>query len=250
MKKIYLFLLGLTLSLQSCVTKEELYVKDNGAIDYTFKMDFKELLQSVPDKNAIFKGDADKIALISGQELSIDQILDFAMLKEKNGAFKKDSIIKANKELFDNTKNVRFMVNMKDSLADFNLKVNAKDIADLNQSLININKITEKSNEFDKKKDSKKQPPLLVESKYSLSSKQFERKVVTKGEDKTKDMGELGAMAGMFSYVLKVSFDKPIKSVSIKDAKISSDNKSFEKTFSMTEIVANPKVLEYQVEFK
>ncbi|MCC9042877.1 hypothetical protein LNQ81_09335 [Myroides sp. M-43] len=250
MKKIYLFLLGLSLSLQSCVTKEELYVKDNGAIDYNFKMDFKELLQSVPDKNAIFKGEGDKIALISGQELSVDQILDFAMLKEKNGAFKKDSIIKANKELFDNTKNVRFMINMKDSLADFNLKVNAKDITDLNQSLININKITEKTNELDKKKDSKKQPPLLVESNYSLSKKQFERKVVTKGEDKAKDMGELGAMAGMFSYVLKVNFDKPIQSVSLEGAKIAEDKKSFEKTFSMTDIVANPKVLEYKVEFK
>ncbi|AJA69105.1 hypothetical protein HX057_13980 [Myroides odoratimimus] len=250
MKKIYLFLLGLSLSLQSCVTKEEMYVKDNGAVDYTFKMDFKELLQNVPDKNAIFKGDAEKLELISGQELSIDQILDFAMLKEKNGEQKKDSIIKANKELFDNTKNVRFMINMKDSLADFNLKVIAKDMADLNQSLININKITDKTSELDKKQNGKKQPPLLVESQYSLDSKQFERKVSVKDTEEAKKANEMGGMEAMFTYVLKTSFDKKIKSVSYEDAVISKDGKSFEKRFSMSDIIANPKVLEYKVEFK
>lgn len=248
MKKIYLLFLGVALSLQSCVTKEEIYVKDNGAVDYAFKMDFKELLQSVPDKKAIFKGDTDKIEMLSGQEFSIEQLIEFAMIKEKNGEQKKDSIIKANKELFDNTKNIRFMVNMKDSLADFNFKINAKDIKDLNQSLLNVNKLTEKSREFDKKKQGGSKP-LLVESTYNLTNKAFERKVLSTRKEQTETPSELGGMEGMFTYVLKTTFDKPIKSVSYPDAVISKDKKSFEKTFKMSEIIANPNVLDYKVEF-
>jgi len=250
MKKIYLLFLGVALSLQSCVTKEEIYVKDNGAVDYSFKMDFKELLQSVPDKKAIFKGDADKIEMLSGQEFTVEQLIEFAMLKEKNGEQKKDSIIKANKELFDGTKNIRFMVNVKDSLADFNFKVNAKDIADLNQSLLNINKLTEKTRDFEKGKKSNT-PMLLKDSKYSLSSKGFERKlIVDEAVKEDKQSNEMGGMEGMFTYILKTTFEKPIKSVSYPDAVISKDGKSFEKKFSMTEIIENPKVLEYKVEFK
>ncbi|MDR0227744.1 MAG: hypothetical protein LBI72_01555 [Flavobacteriaceae bacterium] len=249
MKKIYLLILGVALSLQSCVTKEEIYVKDNGALDYAFKMDFKELLQSVPDKKAIFKGDADKIEMLSGQEFTIEQLIEFAMLKEKNGEQKKDSIIKANKELFESTKNIRFMVNMKDSLADFNFKVTAKDINDLNQSLLNINKLTEKTRDFEKGKKSNT-PMLLKDSEYSLTSKSFERKLIAEEVKNDKKASDMGGMEGMFTYILKTTFDKPIKSVSYQDAVISKDGKSFEKKFSMTEIIENPKVLEYKVEFK
>lgn len=246
MKKIYLLCLGLVLSLQSCVTKEEIYVKGDGAVDYVFNVNFTELLSSVPDKKELFKGSADKLELLSGQEFSIDQILDLAMLNEKNGAHKKDSILKANKELFDNAKNIYFGANLNDSLGDFNIKISAKDISELNTSLVNIQKITAETKKLE---GNNKSPDFMVESKYNITSKVFERKVSAK-EKAEKENSSMGGMEAMFQYILIAKFDKPIKSVSFQDAKISSDGKSFEKSFSMLEIMDDPKVLEYKVEFK
>lgn len=246
MKKIYLLFLGLALSLQSCVTKEEIHVRHNGTVEYIFNVNFTELLASIPDKKEIFKGSADKLELLSGQEFSIDQILDLAMLNEKNGAHKKDSILKANKELFDSTKNIRFMANLNDSLGDFNIKISAKDVSDLNKSLVNIQKIAEETKKLE---ENSKSPDFMVESKYNLTSKVFERKVIAK-EMAKKENAMMGGMEGMFQYIVIAKFDKPIKSVSFKDAKISSDGKSFEKSFSMLEIMDNPKILEYKVDFK
>lgn len=57
-------------------------------------------------------------------------------------------------------------------------------------------------------------------------------------------------MAAMFSYKMKVNFEQPIKSVSYSDALISQDGKSFVKEFKMSDIIANPKILEYKVELK
>lgn len=245
MKKIYLLFLGIALTLQSCVTKEEIHVKDNGAVEYIFNVNFTELLSSVPDKKEIFKGSADKLELLSGQEFSIDQILDLAMLNEKNGAHKKDSILKANKALFDSTKNIRFMTNLNDSLNDFNIKISARDVSELNTSLMNIQKISEEAKKLE---GNSKSPNFMVESKYNLTSKVFERKVIAK--EKAKKENSMGGMEAMFQYFLIAKFERPIKSVSFKDAKISSDGKSFEKIFSMLEIMDDPKVLEYTVEFK
>ncbi len=248
MKKLIGLAVVMGFMLQSCVTTEEVTVKKDGAITYAMDMDFSELLQTMPSANGGMSGDVKKaLDLINGEELSVDQLLDISLLESKNPEQKKDSILKANPDLLKKTENLRMRVMMNDSIGNIGLKVIAKNASELNTSLANLKELSALGEGNGKKLDA---PEFVKHSTYDWKKKTLQRTISVKPEDAAKSLGEMGQMAAMFTYRIKVSFEQPIKSVSYQDAMISQDGKSFVKEFKMSDVIANPKILEYKVELK
>lgn len=247
MKKVVGLLIALGFLFQSCVTTEEMSVKKEGSIEYTLDIDFSELLTAMPMENATSKEMKKALDLVNGEELSVEQILDLSLLESKNAEQKKDSILKANPNLLKKTENLRLRMMMNDSIGNIALKVIAKNAADLNTSLNNLEELSALGDGKAKKLET---PEFVKKSKFEWKKKTFKRTISVKPEDMQKGLGELGQMAAMFTYRLKVNVEQPIKSVSYEDAVIAKDGKSFVKTFKMLDIIADPKILEFTVELR
>ncbi|MGG5506227.1 MULTISPECIES: hypothetical protein [unclassified Myroides] len=247
MKKLIGLAVVMGFMFQSCVTTEEVTVKKDGAITYAMDMDFSELLQTMPNANSMSGDVKQALDLINGEELSVGQLLDISLLESKNPEQAKDSILKANPDLLKKTENLRVRVMMNDSIGNIGLKVIAKSASDLNTSLANLEELRTLGEGNGKKLDA---PEFVKQSKYNWKKKTLQRTISVKPEDAAKSLGEMGQMAAMFTYRIKVSFEQPIKSVSYQDAMISQDGKSFVKEFKMSDVIENPKVLEYKVELK
>lgn len=244
-------LLGLVVAMglmfQSCVTTEEVTVKKEGSISYVLETDFSELLQAMPDANTTSAKVKKALNMINGEELSVERLLDIGLLESQNGVQKKDSILKANPNLLKKTENLRIRIMMNDTIGNIALKVTAKNAEELTASLVNLEALTALDESNTKKIDA---PEYMKKSKFEWRKKMFQRTVSVKPEDAQSDLGEMGQMVSMFTYRIKVNFEQPIQSVSYQDALISQDGKSFVKEFKMSEIIANPKVLEYEVKLK
>ncbi|WP_286443014.1 MULTISPECIES: hypothetical protein [unclassified Myroides] len=247
MKKVIGLIVAFGFLFQSCVTTEEVTVKKEGAITYGLEMNFSELLQAMPNSNGMSKDVKKALDLINGEELTVEQLLDLSLLESKKPEQKKDSILKANPNLLKKTENLRARVMMNDSVGNIALKIIAKNASDLNTSLINLEELSALGEGNTKKLDT---PEFVKNSKFEWKKKTLQRTISVKPEDLQKGLGELGQMAGMFTYRIKVNFEQPIQSVSYADALIAQDGKSFVKEFKMSEVVANPKILEYKVELK
>lgn len=247
MKKVVGLMIVLGFLFQSCVTTEEMSVKKEGSIDYTLDMDFSELLKAMPMENTTSKEMKKALDLVNGEELSVEQIMDLSLLESKNAEQKKDSILKANPDLLKKTENLRLRVLMNDSIGNIALKVIAKNATHLNTSLENLEALSALGDGKAKKLDA---PEFVKKSKFEWKKKAFKRTIAVKPEDLQKGLGELGQMAAMFTYRIKVNVEQPIKSVSYEDAVIAKDGKSFVKTFKMSDVVSNPKILEFNVELK
>ncbi|WP_158962663.1 hypothetical protein [Myroides fluvii] len=247
MKKVIGLVMAFGFLFQSCVTTEEVTVKKEGAITYAMDMDFSELLQAMPNSNSMSKDVKKALDLINGEELSVEQLLDISLLESKNPEQKRDSILKANPDLLKKTENLRVRVMMNDSIGNVGLKIRAKNASDLNASLINLVELSALGEAGTKKLDT---PEFVKNSKFDFKKKTLHRTISVKSEDLQKGLGELGQMAGMFTYRIKVNFEQPIKTVSYQDATISQDGKSFIKEFKMSDVMNDPKILEYKVELK
>ncbi len=252
MKKVYLLLIGMGLFFQSCEMKEELNVSSNEEFEFNYSINFSELLQSAQGGMSSFTGGDDFMNTINGKELSMEEFLDLSLRNEKDAKAKKDSIMRVDADLFENTKNIRFKATLNDSIGDITLKFKANGIDELNSSIQNLNKISKTTSSLDssKKEGSMNNTPMFFENaEFHFKKNVFERKVkVDKKKEEIKK--EAGGMEGFFTYKLVVNFDRPIKKVSYDDAEISEDRKSFIKTFSLTELMEHPTLLEYKVELE
>lgn len=248
MKKVIGLMVAFGFLFQSCVTTEEVTVKKEGAITYAMDMDFSELLQTMPSSaNGMSKDVKKALDLINGEELTVEQLLDISLLESKKPEQKKDSILKANPNLLKKTENLRVRVMMNDSIGNIGLKISAKNASDLNTSLVNLSELSALGEGNGKKLDA---PEFVKKSKFEWKKKSLQRTLSVKPEELQKGLGEIGQMAGMFTYRIKVNFEQAIKSVSYPDALIAQDGKSFVKEFKMSDVINNPKVLEYTVELK
>ncbi len=250
MKKLWLFAIAILFSLQSCVTTEEMTVKNDGANDLVLNIDFTDMLDMIPNREKMLNENIKMLNVINGEELSVEQFLDIALLKEKNPEQEKDSILKANPKLLKDTENLRFKVELTDIKGILQFIIKTKNISELNKSLASLKQLNEVMAKYTK--DNKmlfesQAPEFFTESRFEQTKKMFKRKVEATSSVKNSTLGIMGTM---FSYKLKVNFNQPIVSVSYPDAVISSDRKSFQKTFSLAKIIDNPKILEYTVEFK
>lgn len=252
MKKIYLMFIGIGLFFQSCVMKEEMNVNSNEEFEFNYSINFSELLQSAGELKSVTKGADGFVGMINGKELSLEELLDLSLINEKNPEVKKDSIMKVDADFFETTKNIRLKATLNDSIGDITFKFKAKGVEELNKTISSLQKIEEKTAALNSSKQDNQMgsgPMFLDDAVFSFKKNTFERKVNVKTK-KEEEPKEAGGMEGFFTYKIIVNFDKPIKKVSYEDAEISSDGKSFTKTFSLTELMENPALLEYKVELK
>lgn len=251
MKKILVLTVALFLSLQSCVTTEELTVTNSGKNDLVLDINFTDMLDMIPNKEKMFNENLKMLNVINGEELTVEQFLDIALIKEKNAEQKKDSILKANPKLLKETEHLRFKIDLTEVKGNFQFIIRTKNLTELNKSLASlkdINEIIAQSTKDENIMSSENQAPnFFTSSKFEQTKKTFKRKVEANSTINNKNFSEM--MAAMFSYKIKVHFDQPILSVSYPDAIISTDRKSFEKTFAFTKVIEDPKILEYTVEF-
>lgn len=242
----------MVVSLQSCVMKEEIHVNRKGNIDYSFNLDFSELMKFSPDaKDSMQKDMGKALDFFNGKELTIEQYLDLALAKEENGQEKKDSLLAEHPDLFKNLDNVLIKFVMNDSVGDVNFRIDAEDSDQLNKTFAQLEELSKVTKDKENpSKDAMDFNSVVSEKTYYESSKKvFERKVkeVDTAEMKKTNMG---GMDKMFTYIVKVSFDRKIKSVSYPDAVISADGKSFTKEFKVGDIMEDPTILGYKVKLK
>lgn len=252
MKKVYLLLIAVSLFFQSCVMTEEMNVFENEEFEFKYSVNFSELMQSAGELKSMTNGANGFIDLISGNELSLEELLELSLMNEENAAEKKDSILKVDADFFETTKNIRLKATLNDSIGDITFKFKAKGIEELNNTIKSLKQLEEKTaalNGSNKATQTMGTPMFLDNAEYSFKKNMFERKVNLKAK-KEETQKEAGGMEGFFIYKIVVNFDKPIKKVSYEDAEISDDGKSFTKTFSLTELMENPALLEYKIELK
>lgn len=244
--------IGIGLFFQSCVMTEEMNVKSKEEFEFNFSVNFSELMQSAGELKSMTNGANGFIDLISGKELSLEELLELSLMKEENAAIKKDSILKADADFFEATKNIRMQATLNDSIGDITFKFKAKGVEELNKTIKRFKQLEEKTaslNNAKKENPMGGTPMFLDNAEYSFKKNTFERKVnVTAKKEEVQK--EVGGMEGFFTYKIIVNFDKPIKSVSYDDAEISEDGKSFTKTFSLLELMEDTRLLEYKVELE
>lgn len=170
MRKLIGLVVAMGFMLQSCVTTEEVTVKKEGSITYSIDINFSELLKTVPNMNST-SGDVKKaLDLVNGEELTIEQLLDLTVLESKNSEQMKDSILKANPDLLEKTKNIRLRIRMNDSIGNVAFKVIAKNAPELNTSLVNFDELTKIGESSGKKMEA---PEFVRKSKFDWKKKAF-----------------------------------------------------------------------------
>ena len=241
-KTILLFISSIVLV--SCMFTEEVYLKNDGSGTYAFKMDMSEMMQSM-------KGMSSKDSLKEAKVL--DTIIYFKdILKEK-----KDSISKLKPEerevletLEDFT--MRMQVNEEKGKMLMNFGLDFKSIDDLK----NMSEKIAKAQSLGDNKKSKNSMPFNNDTEYSFDGKTFKRSVNLKNlsEEKASEfekmMGQSNAFMEGSTYKIIYHFEKQIKSVSIKDAKLSDDKKTLTIEMPMDTVMKNPKLLDFEVKLK
>ncbi|MBF04346.1 MAG: hypothetical protein CMP76_13740 [Flavobacterium sp.] len=254
MKKI-IFLIGIVSVLVSCKIQETIAVNELNEVDLKYGFDFSPML-----KLGKKEGEAKE------SQKAYDTVLDFRALLAEH----KDSIAK----LPDSVRNqLEFLADF-----DIHMKVDeSKDIFlyEMGMKLPSFEAMSKDMNPFksigalskmdkslamgaDKADDDKEN----YETTYTYNERYFEKKIVSKVKKKREkkrfsENEELGddefskQLKEAFkecSYVMKYTFPKKIKSVSLKNAKISEDKKSFTYEILLDDL-ENQEDLSFKVQF-
>ena len=242
--KNYLFLIGLLISLVSCVFTEEINITNDGGGSYSFKMDMGQMMKEM-------SGMSPKDSLKKPKVL--DSIIHFKDILEKN----KDSIAKLPKSeqlALEAIKDINLHMQVDEEkgkmLMDFNLAFdNVSELKNMQEKIAKAQLLSDK-----KGKD--KGMPSKADVNYIFNGKTFQRKVVLKelSEEKMKELEESLKQAGAFlegsTYRVVYHFEKNIKSVSFKGAQISDDKKTMTIEIPMDSLAKNPMLLNFEVKLK
>ncbi|WP_298509981.1 hypothetical protein [uncultured Kordia sp.] len=248
MKKIFLGLLAVFATLfTSCEFSETIYVNEDGTGKMSLYLDGSDLMPMMGNKLPI------------GGEEPIDSIVSFKDVLGKA----KFNIANLSKEDQKNIKNleklnIHMMVDANknkmnfDVFADFN---SISDIKGMFEGMEAIGKIAKDRSamrasdplaavDFDK----------LTKMDYSYKNNIFKRSfrvLDQKLVDSLKqNLGQAEMLLAASSYKLDYHFPRKIKSVSLKDAVIGKDGKSFVFEVNVMEFVDNPEILNFEVELE
>lgn len=241
-----LLLLFITALLTSCVFTEELHIKKDGSGSYAFKMDMSKMMEAMNDmgkKNDSVKKEPEKI----------DSIMYFKdILNEK-----KDSIAKLSteeQEVLKSLEELKIHLKMDEEKKQMNMDF-LFDFKNLNE-LKNMNDKVQKAQAMSDKKNQQDKFQSNTNVEYSLVNNTFTRKVTLKDSSKEKleeyekNMKQASSMFDETLYRIVYHFENKIKSVSIKEAKISDDKKTLTIEMPMDTIMKNPFLLNFNVKLK
>ena len=223
---------------------EELYIKNDGSGQYSFKMDMSEMMESMKDMS-------------NRDSLKEPEILDTIILFRDLLEEKKDSIQK----LSDNEKasleaiqdlKLHMQVDEKNSkmLLDFGLDFeNVSDLKNMQEKISKAQALNENKNEDNDLKSK-------ADVEYSFDGKIFRRNVIMRdlSDEKLQEVERSIKQSSSFLdgsiYKIIYHFESKIKSVSIKDAKISKDKKTLTIEVPLDSVMKNPKWLDFEVNLK
>jgi len=242
-KKI-LILFVTSVVLISCVFTEELHIKNDGSGSYAFDMDMSQMMEAM-------KGMSEK------DSLKDPEVLDTIILFKDLLLEKKDSIAKLDAEekemlkaLEDFTMRMQVDENKGKMLMTFGLDF--KNISDLK----NMEEKIARAQSLSEKKKADEAMPSNSNTEYSFDGNTFKRIVTLKdlSEEKSGKFDKMVKESASFMegsmYKLVYHFERKIKHVSFKGAKISDDKKSLIIEMPMDTIIKNPKLLEFEVKLK
>lgn len=250
MKKIYLgILIAFVTLFTSCQFTENIYINEDGSGKVSFNMDGSELMEMMGDE----MGKED--------EKAIDSTMSFKEMFDE----KRDSISKLSKEEQAKLKslepfNMHMVMNAKEKQMKFDIFADFKNVDQLQDMFTAMNT----AGNMDKSKNSQASQagnPLaslgsegITSTNYSFKNNVFKRRVdildKTKVDSLYQNLGQAKMMFSASNYTLSYHFPRKIKSVSLENAVISEDGKSFTAEINFMEYIQNPKVLDVEVELE
>ncbi|EDP97624.1 hypothetical protein U8527_04705 [Kordia algicida OT-1] len=250
MKKIYLGLLVAFVTLfTSCKFTENIYINDDGTGKVSFTMDGSELMDMMGEEMA------------KEDEKVIDSTISFKELFKE----KRDSISKLSAEEQEKLKRLeaftmRMLMNPKEKKMEMDLYADFESVNELQDMFAAMNT----AGSMDKNKKSSAGGGVnpmsslnsdgVTTTNYSFKNNVFSRNVAildqTKLDSVYQNLGQAKMMFAASSYTLKYHFPKKIKSVSLENAVISEDGKSFTAELNFMEYLQNPETLNVEVKLE
>jgi len=252
MKKLLLLIIGLTL-MTSCQMTEEVTFDKKGSGTYSFNVDMGQMMAMMKDMGK--ENDSLKVDKKSEKK---DTIILVSDILEKN----KDSIknlSKEEKEVLYALKDAKIHIDLDETKGKMLMQYimpfkSVNDLSNINDKLKKLNSLNKKKNGNNIDEIEKSMPNAKVS--YTFNKHKFRRMVIkqtAKPKEKDsvkKDDAKMQQMLGMFKYKLVYHFPYRIKSVSFKDALLTSDGKTLIIEMPMDKLVENPKLLDFEVKFE
>jgi len=239
-KKLCLLFI-LSIVLVSCQFSETMIIHEDGTGRMSLTMDMSEMMEMMPSSDTL--------------EPKVDSVMSFKKIFEE----KKDSIATLPKEEQERLKllenyQMRVLVDPETNKMEYEIFTDFKSVAEANNLLEGLNASESLSasamGNNSKSKDKKEQQqPTAV--KFSYKNNVFKRDAYIKDPEAFAKMSDslksIEAFMEDAMYKVKYTFPKNIKSVSIKDAKISDDGKTvtFQKSFFA--YMKNPDELDVEI---
>jgi len=242
--KTLLLFASLVAGLNSCMFTEELYIKNDGSGQYSFKMDMSEMMESMKDMS-------------NRDSLKEPEVLDTIILFKDLLEEKKDSIKKLNdyeKASLEAIQDLKLHMQVDESkgkmLLDFGLDF--EKVSDLK----NMQEKISKAQALNENKKENNDLKSKADVDYSFDGKTFKRRVVMKdlSEEKLQEVEKSIKQSGSFLdgsiYKIVYHFESKIKSVTFKDAQISEDKKTMTIEVPLDSVMKNPTWLDFEVKLK
>lgn len=250
MKKIYLGLIVAFVALfTSCQFTENIYINEDGTGKVSFKMDGSELMDMMGDEMA--NGD--------DKEEAIDSIMSFKDMFDAE----RDSISQLSKAEQAKLKKLEpfkmhMVMNVAEKKMNFDIFADFKNVNELQDMFAAMNTAGSMDKSSDSKAEANPMSALgsddVTTTSYSFKNNVFKRSVdiidQTKIDSIQQNLGQAKMMFAASNYTLKYHFPRKIKSVSLENATISEDGKSFTAEINFMEYLANPKSLDVKVELE
>ncbi|MHC5354013.1 hypothetical protein ACYSNX_07500 [Myroides sp. LJL115] len=234
--------------MQSCQLKEEIKVNKKGEIDYTYLVDFSAMVDMM-GQSAVEKMVSESKDFFNQPPVSLEQVLASKGADEKSKE-QLDSIYKVHPNLKQLAKKVKMSAVMQENTGQIYFTFKSDNYKQLNEDIRDLQQIFQADNSGNSQGSANDQMWVTTASEYFYNQKKFTRKLPTQADQQlSQELSTMGNI-NMMEYQIKMSFDQVIKSVSYPEARISSDGKSFTHIFSLQQVFENPKVLEFEVEFK
>lgn len=248
--KVKLYFIGfliLSIFMQSCVLKEEIHVSRKGEIDYGYWVDFSSMMGLMSSEQiAQMLKESDSFANMG--PVSLLDFIESRSDKEKNQA-KLDSLFKVHPQYKELAKKVKIASQLNKESGKIYFTFKSKDYKEFNASLQDLQELFQVSKASEALNKNNGNFWIDASSEYFYSAKEFKRNIPVKAQEVLEsNLAKIGDV-NLMQYELKISFDQKIKTVSYQEAQISPDGKGFTMSFNLVDIVKNPSLLQYTVQF-
>ncbi|MEM6687332.1 MAG: hypothetical protein AAF617_16250 [Bacteroidota bacterium] len=243
MKKIYLGMLVAFLTVcTSCKFSETIYINDDGSGKMSFYLDGSELMPMMGGQVAGTQWDGID-SLISFKDVLSVAKYNLAQIPQ---GYQKQ--LKSLEKL-----NVEMQIDSKKNKMNFDVFANFNSVTDLQSTfgaITELGELAAKSSSAVSKADIESLPSM----KYAFSNNVFKRSFSVANKkllDSLKqNLGQAEMLMAASTYTLDYHFPKKIKSVSLEDAILGKDGKSFTYEIRVIDFINDPERLNFNVELE